>query len=249
MIDKITETLVDGLKQAMATPGEQRLFRSGKLSGLFPGRTGVSAEAAARALREGLVQVVRTETKGKITTEWVQPSPRGVHFVYEHESPQRALEELRAVLQTNRDAVPVWLAEIRHELQALAARLTEQAERWTHQFDALSQRVEETLRRAEAGKTAGTNGAPRTDPWAVAALAYLDRRSDGATGPCPLPELFAALREQYTELSMTAFHDGLRRLRDRQALRLHPFTGQPGELPQPEYAVLDGAVVLYYASR
>ena len=44
--DKVTEALVEGLKQALAEPGEQRLFKSGKLTGLFPGRTGANAEAA-----------------------------------------------------------------------------------------------------------------------------------------------------------------------------------------------------------
>src|SRR5438067_12803103 len=35
-----TELLLDALKAAIATPGEHRLFRSGKLAGLFPSRAG-----------------------------------------------------------------------------------------------------------------------------------------------------------------------------------------------------------------
>src|SRR5688500_13815185 len=42
-MDKVTETLVTALKQALTEPNEQRLFKSGKLAGLFPGRTGTSA--------------------------------------------------------------------------------------------------------------------------------------------------------------------------------------------------------------
>src|SRR5438309_354876 len=82
-------------------PGEQRLFRSGKLPGLFPGRGGPSAEAATRALHEGLLEVVRTEAKGKTSTEWVRLTPRGVDFLHDHESPARVLEELRQVLQAS----------------------------------------------------------------------------------------------------------------------------------------------------
>ena len=60
------------LKQCLADPAEQRLFKSGKLDGLFASRTGTNAEAASRALADGLLEVVRTETKGKTTTEWVR---------------------------------------------------------------------------------------------------------------------------------------------------------------------------------
>ena len=68
---KLTQALVEALKQALSDSAEHRLFRSGKLAGLFAGRAGVNAEAAAQALRDGLLEVTRTETKGKTTTEWV----------------------------------------------------------------------------------------------------------------------------------------------------------------------------------
>jgi hypothetical protein len=249
-MDKLTPIVVQALKQAMAEPAEQRLFRSGKQPGLFALRTGVHAEAAAQALRDGLLDVVRTETKGKSTVEWVRPSPRGVHFVHEHESPIRALEEMRDVLQVTRQGVPVWLAELRRELQALTGRLTEEAQRWSHRLDTLSRRVEEALRRAEAAKSAPVNGPAAAIPWAVEALAYLDdRREGGAPAPCSLPELFAALRQTHAELSMTNFHEGLKRLHERHALRLLPFAGAPSDLPEPEYALLEGPIVFYYAAR
>src|SRR5437868_2041740 len=95
MADKTSETLIEALKQALAEPAEQRLYRSGKLPGLFPSRSGASAEAASRALQEGLLEVARTEYKGKTIIEWVRITPRGVDFVHDHESPVRVLEELR----------------------------------------------------------------------------------------------------------------------------------------------------------
>ena len=49
-MDKVTETLLSALKTAMADPAEQRLFRSGKLAGLFAGKTSVNAEAALSKL-------------------------------------------------------------------------------------------------------------------------------------------------------------------------------------------------------
>jgi hypothetical protein len=248
--DKIKEVLLEALKRAIAEPGEQRLFRSGKLAGLFAGRSGVNAEAATQALRDDLLQVVRTETRGKVSMDWVRPTPRAVHFVHDHESPIRVLEELRALLAANREAVPAWLAEIDREVKALVGRLGEEAQRWSHRLEALSQRVEESLRRAEARETHSGNGAVEGVSWTAEALAYLDRRRDGGgMGPCPFPELFAAVRQHHGDLSITAFHEGLRRLDDRRALNLLPFAGPASELPEPEYALLDGGTMLYYAAR
>jgi len=249
-MDQVTETLVDALKLVLAEPGEQRLFKSGKLAGLFASRVGVNAEAAAQALRDGLLEVVRTESKGKSTIEWVRITPRAMEFLHQQESPVQALRDLRTVLQTNREAVPLWLSEMQHELQGLSNRLTEEAARWTHRLDALSEQVEAALRRAEAAEPALPDATGTDAPWAVDALAYLDhRRAGGATADCPLPELFAALRDRYPDLSVNAFHERLRRLHDRRALRLLPFPGPPSEIPEPEYALLDGANLFYYATR
>jgi hypothetical protein len=248
--DKVTETLVDALKLALAEPGAQPLFKSGKQPGLFASRSGVNGEAAARALRDRLLEVVRTEAKGKTTVEWVRITPRAMEFLHEQESPLQALRDLRTILQTNREAIPLWLAEIEGELQALSRRLAEEAERWTHRLEALSGQVEAALRRVEAAGPQLADGTATDAPWALDALAYLDhRRSSGAAGDCPLPELFAALHEKHPDLSVSAFHDGLRHLDDRRALRLLPFTGPPSEIQEPEYALLDRAALLYYVTR
>ena len=50
-------------------------------------------------------------------------------------------------------------------------------------------------------------------------------------------------------MTLSEFHDGLRRLDDLRAISLRPFSGRPEELSEPEYALLDGANVLYYATR
>ena len=47
-MDKLTEVLLEALKQALAEPGEQRLFRSGKLPGLFSSRSGTALPLASR---------------------------------------------------------------------------------------------------------------------------------------------------------------------------------------------------------
>jgi AcrR family transcriptional regulator len=246
--DKVTLTLVDALEQARAGAVEQRLYKSGKLAGLFPGRTGVGGEAATRALREGLLEVVRTETKGKTIIEWARLTPRGVNFLKDHESPERILEELRSALQTAREGIPAWQAEMRLNLQALAERITQDGQRYLQSLEALSRRVEDALRRLEEARPRLPDDLAAAIPWARDALAYLEQRSSKAGG-CPLPELFAVLADRHVGLSLPAFHDGLRRLREQRVLRLLPVSGPATELPQAEYALFDGGAVLYFAAR
>src|SRR5258708_1762148 len=118
-MDKVTDALVQGLKQAVTEPGEQRLFQASKLPGLFS-RAGAGGEAAARAVAEGLLDIVRTETKGKTATEWARPTPKALEFLHDLESPVEALQELAAVLQVNRQQVPLWLEGMQQALQSLS---------------------------------------------------------------------------------------------------------------------------------
>lgn len=249
MADKVTEALVDALKQALAESGDQRLYRSGKLSGLFPGRGSVNGEAATRAIKDGLLEVVRTEARGKTECEWVRITPRGVEFLHESQSPLRVLEELRDTLHMTREGVPVWVAELQQGLRAIGSKLADDVQRLNQRLEALHLRVEEALRRVDLHNVQATNG-DGAIAWARDALAYLDvRRNAGKLDNCTLPELFAALRPQHSGLSIPAFLDGLRRLYDRRALQLLPFQGALQDVPEPEYAFLDGATLMYYVAR
>ena len=93
--DKRTSILLDALRKTIGNQSEYRLFRSGKFDGLFSHRSEASAEAATLALREGYLDSIRRETKGKIVVEWVRLTPKGVEFLYEHDSPHAVLGEMR----------------------------------------------------------------------------------------------------------------------------------------------------------
>jgi hypothetical protein len=249
MADKVMETLLEALRQALSESGVHRLYRSGKLDGLFATRTGITAEAATKAVKDGLIEVVRSELKGKIETEWVRLTARGIEFLQEHDSPRRVLEELRDVLRTSREGMPVWLLQMQQELRAAGDRLATDVQALNRRLDELSERVESALQRADLGRIPLSNG-ELTVPWAREALAYLEKRRDGGVnGPCTLPELFEALRPGYSGLSLRAYLDGLRRLHDLRALQLLPFTESPEKIPEPEYALADGPVLLYFVTR
>lgn len=241
-----TEHLLDALKTAIARPDEHRLFRSGKLIGLFPSRAGASSEAALLALRNGLLETVRTETRGKIVTEWVRATPRAVAFVHDHDSPKSVLKELKGVLDAARSGVPTWMAEAKHELAVLSTQFEVRAAAMLARLDDLAARVESALRRADLYSPSLAEPVGRVVPWAVEALEYLDRRAaTGASGNCSFPELFHAIRETFADLTLPAFHDGLRRLHDVRAVRLSPSE----EMDQPEYAMLLNEKLVYRVWR
>ncbi|MFO0822914.1 MAG: hypothetical protein U0792_07310 [Gemmataceae bacterium] len=241
-----TEALLEALKAAITASGEHRLFRSGKLAGLFAAKAGSAAEAALFAVRDGLLETVRTETRGKIVTEWVRATPKAVAFVHEHDSPKSVLRELKDVLATARGGIPTWMAEAKQEAALLSARFEERATAMLARLDDLANRVEAALRRAETTGPAVGEQVGRVVPWAVESLEYLDRRrSSGAAGDCPLPELFHAVRVKFPELTLGAFQDGLKRLHDVRALRLLPAL----EMTEPEYAVVVGGQLMYAAAR
>jgi hypothetical protein len=241
------ELLIQALKEAMARQEELPLYKVGKQPGLFASRTGEAGEAAQRALHDGLLETVRSDIRGKTETDWVRITPRGVQYLYQHESPKAVLEELVSVLRPNRDGVPPWIEELRAQFLTISNRFLELIDRQGRYFDQLAQRAEEALRRLTAGSTPG---GPALALWQLDALDYLDRRRVAAkTGDCPLPELYKACRESHSELSMSGFHEGLAQLRDRGAIALVPFQGHLSELAEPEFALLEGAAVYYAVKR
>ncbi len=248
-IDKTSVIILAALRVAMAEVGEHRLFKSGKLSGLFASRTGVVGDAASEAIRAGFLEIVRTEEKGKFRIDWVQLTSVGVEYVYRNDSPRAILNEMTDLLRDSRSGVPGWLHEILAQLQKLAKSFSEEMQKYLLRLDSIGRRVEEALRRTEAGVPQLADPLQALVPWGLDLLNYLDRRhSSGATDPCPLPELFAAVHEKHPLLSVPDFHKGLLRLLDNRALTLLPFVGT-GYIPQPEHAIPRGAHMLYYAVR
>lgn len=244
-----TEFLLDALKTAVAVPGEHRLFRAGKLAGLFPSRAGTSSAAALVAISDGLLETVRTETRGKIVTEWVRGTPKAVGFVHDHDSPKSVLREMREVLCAARSGVTPWMADTKAELAAMSAKIEEHVTTTLKRLDDLAERVEAALRRAEAHRPTVAPGVGQVVPWAIDALEYLDRRKDGgATGDCPLPELFHALRVKTPVLAVGEFHDGLKRLHDVRAVRLTAGE-QAWAITEPEYAAVVDGQLMYWVGR
>jgi hypothetical protein len=246
-LEKRDALLLDGLRAALSGD-EHRLYRSGRLDGLFAGKTGLPGEAAALAIREGLLEYSRTETRGRFQIDWVRLTAKGVEYLYEHDSPRAILGEMRDMLAAARSGIPMWQDEMLKSLERLGTHITEQMARYLEKLDALSTRVEEALRRSDVSPELSAS-LQTLIPWGVDALKYLDhRKAGGATSECPLPELFGAVRGKHPAIAIREFHDGLRRLADNRAVKLTPWAG-PGGIPQPEYAMMAAGKLMYHVDR
>lgn len=241
-MDPLTEALIAGLKTAAAATDPMPLVRSGKQPGIFPGKTGSTADAAQKALADGLLQAVGRDPRGK--SDLVEITPRGIQFLYQHESPRKVLVEVLAALEAHRQRLPRWHEELAAQVQALTARFQQLLDRQAALFEQLTRRAEEALRRIDARAPAGM-----LLPWQLDALNYLDARAAvGKAGSCPLAELFQALRGSQADLLLPQFHEGVIALRDHGAIDLEPLDRPLSELAEPEFALVEGAAV-YHAVR
>src|ERR1043166_7725650 len=159
-MDTPQSILLDALRRAASHQAELRLFRSGKLPGLFPARTAVNTAVAAEALREGLIEVLRSETKGKTTTDWVRITAKGIDFAVQHDSPARALDELKDALAISRDNLPGWIAQMRRELDTLGKQFLAEVDQIGKRLDQLAGRVDGVLGRIAASGVATAQAAP-----------------------------------------------------------------------------------------
>jgi hypothetical protein len=64
---------------------------------------------------------------------------------------------------------------------------------------------------------------------------------------CPLPELYSHVREKHPSTTIGQFHDSLRQLYADNRVRLLPFTQAMYQLQGPEYVLLVGRELMYYA--
>lgn len=243
--EKRREILLDALKAALADSAEHRLFRSGRLTGLFPSKLGDAGEAARQALAAGLLEHVRTDVRGKFIFEWVRATPRAVEFVAEHDSPKAILRELRDVLGETKNGVPLWMDQSRAELRTLAGLFEQRSSAILKRLESLAERVEVTLRRAEAMPPRPVAG-QSVAPWVDRAMAYLDQRLQGGLGPCSLGELFHAVRESFPDVAVPPFHDGIKRLAELGAVSLSAGEGEPAE---PEFVLVHDGRLMQFVSR
>ena len=234
MADRSTQMLLDGLSRAVADPAGVPLFGNRSAAGLFASNPSGKA-VAQRCQDEGLLQIVRTETKGKTPRDVCTITDKGIAYLLSQVSPKQVLEDFIRTLDAK---------------QSQAGELLMIARQMQAGIDALKLTAEKVLQGLQKPAEAPGEHRNGSETWPTAALSYLRRRQEaGATEDCPLPELFRQARLASASLTIGQYHDGLRRLLDAGQIYLHPWTGPLYALPEPPYALLVGHEIAYYASQ
>ncbi len=231
MADTAHALVFEGLTHAATAPAGLPLYAPRSGPGLFAA-TAAGKAAAQRCKDEGLLQVLRSETRGKVSHEVCGITEKGLVFLLQHGNPRPVLEAFVAALGARQGALETILDAVRqsqHDLDGLRAGALKVMERL-----------------AAAPPISGPSGGQEV---AAAIRGQLTQWHEaGLLGDCPLPELFYRLRSSFPQLTVGQFHDQLRLLYEAQEIYLHPWTGPLYDLPEPAVALLVGHEIAYYAS-
>ncbi len=241
MTDKSTPLVLEALGRAVAEPAGLPLHGGKAAPGLFAANA-LGKQAAQRCKDDGLLRVVRTETRGKATLEVCAITEKGMAYLMNQVSPKQVLENFVRALESRQDQTAQLLDSAR-QMQAGLDVLKATAERVLQQVSHASGNG--------AAKPAGPgHSANGSETWTAEVLSYLARwQASGASEDCSLPDLYRVAKQASPQLSIGHFHDGLRRLLDAGQIYLHPWTGPLYALPEPPYALLVGHEIAYYASK
>ncbi|AWM36242.1 hypothetical protein GobsT_59760 [Gemmata obscuriglobus] len=269
MADKLTQQVLDALTRAAAEPTGLPLYAGKADLGLFPNVAGAKP-AAQKCLAEDLVRVVGADPKSKTPRDLYGLTDKGWEYLLAAVNPKQVLEDFVRVLEARQGEVTDLLATARRMADSLQG-LRDAVSRVLPAVTAVrvrealpsvaAPRVEEPVSEFVPSTHAGVPEAPALSPFllrggveegllpapalAPAVLAHLAEH----TGPtdCPLPELFRALA-QTAALTIGEFHDCLRELHSEGRVSLPQWTGPLYALPEPQYALLIGHGIAYYAS-
>ena len=261
MADKLTQQIIDALAKAAAEPAGLPLFSGKSEPGLFPSAAAAKS-ASQKCLADGLVRVIRTETKGKAPREFYGLTETGWEFLLAAVNPKQVLEDFVRVLEARQGEVGELLDTARQmadSLQSLKDAVSRVLPRVTLNRVPTSREPEasthHTLLASDSRLTQSVNGValldapPITDLTAAIQARLNDWAASANAGEdCPLPELFRSLTTRDPAPTIGEFHDCLRQLHADGTVYLHPWTGPLYALPEPALALLVGHGVAFYAS-
>ncbi|MDW8222873.1 MAG: hypothetical protein RMJ82_07990 [Gemmatales bacterium] len=226
--------VIAALKRGLAASEGLHLFASGRQPGLFP-RQRVGRQAAEFCLQRGWLEAVSEATALAKGQERYWPSEAGVRWLVEQGYARLVLE-----------ALSQQIGECERHWQTWA----EQVGQIQRQLEQLRRRLETALAVLNSEKQEPER-LPiwQAEVWQHTLQRCLRHWQD--THPqedCPLPELFRQVQAQHPYLTVGAFQDSLRRGHAQGRILLHPWAGPIHEIPEPEFALLIGHALVYYAS-
>jgi hypothetical protein len=252
LADKSTQLILDALCRAVADPAGAPLYGSKAKAGLFA-TTAPGRQAVQRCKEHNWLRVVRTEKRGKTEVEIGAITETGLAYLLSQVSPKQVLEDLVRALEDRQQQVGALVAAA-HETQASLDLLRAIAEKVLQTVGSAQPAAPPTNGTSTHVNGTLTHGQAAAQPmavetWPTALPAFLIQwRAAHPTEDCSLPELYRQAQAAASNLTVGAFHDGLRRLHEQGQIYLHPWTGPLHDLPEPALALLIGHEIAYYAS-
>jgi len=232
LADKSTPLILEALSRAAAEPAGLSLYAGKGARGLFAS-SAAARQAAQRCKAEGLLQSVRTETRGKSITEVCAITEKGLAYLLAQTSPKQVIEDFIRALDARQGQLSSVVDSVRQMQSSLEA------------IRAVAERLALDATRP-VGPLPSANGSGILESEIDS---HLSRWHDtGANSDCPLPDLYRRALKSAPHLTIGQFHDCLRKLHEEEHIYLHPWTGPLCDLPEPSLALLIGHEIAYYAS-
>lgn len=235
-----TELLISTLKKAHAAQAAILVHASGKSDGLFPRRTAESQAVMDQCLRDGLLELERTESKGKTLLEWVRLTPRGWQFLQQATSPREIIQELLARLDVQEAGMAQWVAQIKDQVLHLANRLESYLLKQEEEWRGLKAQCLAALAKIQTTNASSVLTSHAFLPWQLDVLTLAEQHAQIGRPVCLLQDLFTTLQKAHADLTITSFHTGLLEMRDRGCIELLTTTQDISAMAEPEYLLLDG---------
>ena len=232
LADKSTSLILEALSRAAAEPDGLHLHATKGVTGLFPASP-AARQAAQRCKDEGLLQSVRTETRGKSVAEVCAITEKGLAYLLAQASPKQVIEDFIRALDAR---------------QGQLSSIVDSVRRMQNSLDSIRAAAEKlaSIGPCPVGPAPSTNG---LGSCLGELVGHLTRwLHAGANSDCPLPDLYRHAVKSANHLSIGEFHDGLRKLHEEKRIYLHPWTGPLSDLPEPSLALLVGHEIAFYAS-
>lgn len=232
MADRSSQLILEALGRAALEPDGVALVAARGEGGLFQA-TAASKALADRCRGEGWLELVRSETQGKVTRDICRITEKGMMHLVREVSPKHLLEDFLRVLESRQD-----------EIDSLAGTLGRMQESLGGMRAVLAQVLPRLIPNSANAPARG-----RADAAISTVKSQLAEwhATAGASQDCPLPQLYKCTNA-VSPLSVGEFHDILRLLHADNQVWLHPWTGPLYELPEPAMALLVGHEIAYYGS-
>ncbi|ETX05582.1 hypothetical protein [Candidatus Entotheonella palauensis] len=243
MAKSIEDWMLEALENACADPTPLKLHGTKANPGLFLSKAAAAQAASDRCLEDGLLQKAGEIQKGRTTTALYTIAPKGVEYVLQRAMVPRLLGAMLNAAERNNQLVRQCqqsLETVQKQTQHLQGVVEQLASRV--QPPDVEQILQRLVRhRQDLQPVAETNGAADIIAQIQAHRVHSPLHS------CPLPDLFRQCQKQVPDLTIGQFHDDLRHLARENRIRLLPFTQALYLLQEPEYALLWGREIIYYA--